>query len=243
MNYSSSLYWLPRIENLAGVKVPQTFTIPYDHRAYADLVEDQEPYPDAKRVLDDVTDAILDIEPPVFVRTDLASAKHDGPGSYRLDRADPLFVTPLLARVVIDNEMKFWLEPDGQPQAFLVREWLDLFHTFGAFGTPESKHPIAREWRYFANADGVLCAHFYWPAASIEDHEPDQPDWRTRLAVLEVEPPPNYVDDLAVAAAAACATPEVESWSVDFAQTVDGEWWLIDMAVGDRSWHPNHEEN
>ena len=27
-------------------------------------------------------------------------------------------------------------------------------------------------------------------------------------------------------------------WSIDFARTRDGLWWLIDMAAGDQSWHP-----
>lgn len=29
-------------------------------------------------------------------------------------------------------------------------------------------------------------------------------------------------------------------WSVDFALSQDGIWYLIDMAVGERSWHPEH---
>ena len=29
-------------------------------------------------------------------------------------------------------------------------------------------------------------------------------------------------------------------WSVDFCKGADGQWYLIDMATGANSWHPEH---
>jgi hypothetical protein len=31
-------------------------------------------------------------------------------------------------------------------------------------------------------------------------------------------------------------------WSVDFAEDVEGNFWLIDMADANRSWHPEHDD-
>ena len=34
-----------------------------------------------------------------------------------------------------------------------------------------------------------------------------------------------------------------DDWSVDFAMTIQGNWYLIDMAVAQDSWHPEDCEN
>ena len=38
----------------------------------------------------------------------------------------------------------------------------------------------------------------------------------------------------------ACKIAKVfdDYWSIDFCRGKDGKWWCIDLATGDRSWHP-----
>lgn len=169
---------------------------------------------------------------PVFIRTDLASAKHDGPEAYRADRLGD--IAQVLARTVGDNEIKFWLHGPG-PVAFLVRQWLNLESTFSAFWG--KGHRIAKEYRVFSDGQRALCRHFYWPEEAIDGHNPSVPDWRTcleRLAVLS-DGEVALLEDLACRAAHAAGDG---SWSVDFAKDETGKWWLIDMAVAEESWHP-----
>lgn len=224
----SARHWLPRLA-AAGISVPDTVIMPYDHRAVVAMMEGA----DDDRAWGDLLVRCRDAAPtvgwPVFVRTDLASAKHDGPASYRADGPEDL--PRVLSFTVEDSEVKFW--PGGPtPSAILLRRWLDLDAPFRAFGG----HPIAREWRLFASPDGVACSHFYWPADAILD--PDRPHWEFLLAGLAADTPTVDLRGLAVRAAAAC--PEVPAWSIDFAADVHGTWHLIDMAPADLSWHPEH---
>lgn len=225
MNPNSALIWFPTIE-AAGLPVPRTVMIPYNHQACASIFDGVQSY-EFDRLMLAVSDASKCIGYPVFIRTDLSSAKHSGP---RVFRAESEYdISRCLAFTIEDNEMKFWTEQHG-PAAIMVREWLSLHSTFTAF----NGLPIAREFRLFADSRTVLCAHPYWHPEAIEEHC-DDPDWREKLAVLN-EMPGNYGELCAMAmqAAAACGG---DRWSVDFAMDRDGKWWLIDMARMENSWH------
>lgn len=238
---SSALYWLPRVTRAMSGVVPPTVTVEYDHRNEL-LALFGEKYDDAltMQLLGRLREAAEHIGYPVFIRTDQASAKHDGPTAYLArGEADLLHV---VRRTVEDMEMKFGFG-GPTPRAFLVRKYLTLNASFSAFGQEGRRHPIAREWRYFANQEGVACRHFYWPAEAIsEAHSPTELvlDWRHRLAIL-ADPLSKDEDEalarLAHLAASVC--PDAPAWSVDFAQDQDGKWWLIDMAHAAQSWHPD----
>jgi hypothetical protein len=227
-NPNSALYWLPLLEQ-AGLSGLPTLFVPYDHQAtvYAMEATDATAIPGWETLILDVWKACVKVGLPAFVRTDQASAKHDGPRSYRVDVEDD--VRRVLSFTVQDNEMKFW--PFGPyPSAFMVRAWLDLAAPFTAFGG----HRVAREWRYFAAPDGVRCRHFYWPHEAIIDADDDT--WPVLLEVLSAqEPPPGLALAAVRAANVLTASPE---WSIDFAEDADGAWWLIDCATAETSWHP-----
>lgn len=244
-NPTSALFWYPRLQVQTELPLPLTEFVPYDHFRFMLFLEgDPEAanYGDYPReVAQAVGTAIKAVGLPAFVRTDLSSAKHDGPASYRVML--PTDLLPVVSATVSDNEMKFWMAPDRNPQAFLVRQWLDLaggFRAFGMHGQPG--HLIAREFRVFVYDDGREgCWHPYWPEHSIEDHRPDRDDWRDVLAEQSRLDDTDRLDLLGMAAEAA-GTLQRGSWSVDFAQDRDGDWWLIDMAVADESFHPEHEQ-
>lgn len=236
MNPNSALHWLPAIQKLS-LPIPFTEIIPFN-------------YPDMFCMLDgECNEAVKDLmakldgeleaeDGPLFVRTDLAAAKHSGPRGYLLR---PGHARRLLFTLIEDNEMKFGFSAD-QPKALLVRRFLELEHRFTAF----RGLPIAREWRLFATAQKVLCRHFYWPADALQGHidghdidesPEEEAYWREKLKELEEWlPEMNCLDAMAIEAAAACGP--VKTWSVDFARDVNGKFWLIDMATAKDSWHP-----
>lgn len=226
---TSALYWLPKIVDVCPT--PETRVVEYDHQQAVAALGGDKSYDDWPNIVNSVWNAAMDIGLPTFVRTDLASAKHNGPSAYRIERQSD--VGNALSETVEDNEMKLWLT-GPMPRAFLVRRWLRLDAPFTAFGG----HPIAREWRYFVSDGAVTCSHFYWPEDAI--HSPSRPEWRSVLAnMAEREPPPKLS---AMARRAAKVCPDLTEWSVDFACDQAGRWWLIDMANGEQSWHPTHEE-
>ena len=218
------MLWLPKIE-AAGLPTPKTLVIPYNHKSITPIF-DGEHCPEMDRLVCSVDEAASDFACPVFVRTDLGSAKHSGPKAYRLDD-EPC--GRLLFRLLEDQEMKFWMNRDG-PQAILVREFLDLEAKFEAF----HGLPVTKEFRFFSDGSGVICKHPYWPAGAIEEHIDDSrfPRWREDLEELHA-----LDADLSQMAIRAAIVQGGGTWSVDFAQDRTGKWWLIDMATAKDSYH------
>lgn len=222
---ASALFWLPKIEN-RDIPMPATRIVEFDFGEFLGVL-DGEYVPELERVAKLVRAALMEVGMPAFIRTDLASAKHDGPSHYKIET--PYDVERVLVATFEDNVLKFDFGP--QPEAFLVREWLDIHHDFTAF----RGHPIGREWRFFARAKDIDCQHFYWPEDAIAYGQSD-PAWREQLAAMAARLPPMKLEKWAKEAA---YLVNAGTWSIDFAHTTAG-WHLIDMAPGGESWHPEH---
>lgn len=240
MNPNSATYWLPKLQadDLIAPHVPRSVIVPYDHPAMICAMEGGGEYSEWESVVQSVRDAARSIGWPVFIRSCLASAKHDGPNSYKA--SDVSEVARVLSHTAEDSELKFMFE--GGPTAFIVREFLNLDAPFTAF----NGLPVAREWRFFASPDAMICAHPYWPEETIKFYrgQKEPPGWRSQLADLHERPQiTEWVDLESVAMRAAAICDAATAWSVDFAKDVNGKWWLIDMATMERSWHwPNCEK-
>lgn len=224
VNPNSALIWLPAIQS-AGLPVPETIIVPYAHHECLGIF-DGEHSDEFSRLSNEVMKVANKIGFPVFIRTDLTSAKHSGPQAYRIDadgQNEPI------AETLEDTELKMWMERNG-PKAFLVRKFLTLDAAFTAFGGL----PIAREFRFFADSERVLCWHPYWPVEAIDGHGPSREDWRQCLVAHHVEPQDRSLWAMAIEAARACGGGE---WSVDFCRDTDGKWWLLDMATAMDSYH------
>jgi len=228
---SSACYWLPKARS-HKLLVPSTrfVNVPSDYLAV--VGGDEHIRPDTARHWSDAISRIHAAAMtiggyPVFLRTDLASAKHSGPAAYRIEKRER--IDPAMRETLEDNELK-WLNP----YAFLVRKWLNLEFAFVAF----DGHPIAREWRFFATKDRIVCRHFYWPEDSIRFYHGiiEPAGWKAALAHFSSEAPPSELDAVALKFAAVC--DRASMWSVDFAKARDGKWWFIDAAVAEDSAHP-----
>jgi hypothetical protein len=226
INRNSALIWLPKIEAL-DLPTPKTIIVLYDHNKFVAFLEGEEGPEIFDPIVEKVKKACEEIGYPCFIRTDLASAKHDGPDSYLANNNGT--IKRILGRTVEDNEIKFW--PTGQsPIAFLVRKFLYLNAPFKAF----HDLPIAREWRLFANPEKVICFHPYWPKEAIKFYGKEPRYWEKQLADLHMKPSKfKDLESMAIQAARTCGG----EWSVDFAMDILGKWWLIDMAIKQDSWH------
>ncbi len=229
LNPNSALIWLPAIE-AAGLPVPKTVVIPYSHRDVMPIF-DGEPSAEFERLVVEIASALESVGTPAFLRTDLSSAKHDGPKGYRIDSPGKIAIP--LGLTLADSEVKFWLTESAS--ALLLRKFLVLPAPFTAF----HGLPISREFRLFADGAGVRCGpHPYWPAEAVAQFlDAGTPeDWRQKLSFFQQATPAEVemLSALAVEAAKACGG---EEWSVDLAQDEFGKWWLIDMATGPASYH------
>ena len=216
LNKNSLLYWWPKIKDL-GIPVPETRITALDATA--------------------VRNAAAELNYPVFLRTDLCSGKHDWNASCFV--SDESKVYNNLAKVIESNVR--WQMLGIFPQAAVVREFIDLESSFTAF---VGDMPITKERRYFVRDTKVLCRHAYWPESAFNNHPArmaNGANWRGKLATL------NTVDssELILDSYAETVSRALEGfWSVDFAKAKNGKWYLLDMALGENSYHwPECERN
>ena len=221
-NKNSMLYWFPKAQYI--VNTPKTI--------FLELEDTNDGYKGCPKKWD--KERIEEISNylglPMFVRTDQASNKHYMEDSSYIPNLD--VVDEHISELLFFNEMAGLM---GLPYKQLVfREWLDIEHKFKAFkGTP-----IGKELRFFIKDNDVQCYHYYWPEKAIkffgDTKKPD--NWKELLKSTREET--LLASDEPIMMADEIANQFDGYWSVDFAIDTDGNWYMIDMAKGDESWHP-----
>ena len=233
---SSMTHWYPRLEK-TGVPTPETEWVHIRDWDAATEFTEGVPMPD----IDAVREAVETVGgPPAFVRSDQASDKHSMAKASRVTSTDEDHLFDHVFEVLQFNNLAGFT---GLPFTDLaVREWFDLKHEFTAFG----ETPIASEIRVFLHEGDVHDYGFYWPADAIEQHGPThnngdglRGDWRTLLSQVREHALGSAEDDVLPLAEQVGEEFADGYWSVDFAETNDGDWYAIDMAVGKASWHPD----
>lgn len=227
---TSLLYWWPKVKDL-GIPVPRTEIWEADLKSWFDAMEGGR-LPPNLAFLEEAQRVARLIGYPLFLRTDLASGKH---GWKRTCYVEEESLLPRhIYRVLEENEIAGIVGLDYR--ALVFREMLTLFAPFTAF---RGDLPIARERRYFIRDGKVECHHPYWIEEAVAGGRPKAEGWRETLAMLnmehesEVEILTRYSEKVAEAMGG--------YWSIDYAFAVDGTWYLIDMAEGEKSWHPECE--
>lgn len=223
---SSMFYWFPKIATLGnGIRVPKTVMIQTDFSAMLAMIMEGRPedLPTVERTVEDVRVAANLLGWPVFLRTDQLSDKH----SWRRTCYCPDLETLSHHMGNLTESSYMLLDMQTQSTGFAVREFLRLKSSFTAF----EGMPVAREFRFFVEGDKVIHWQPYWPPDSIR--EPSATDWRELLAEMNEITAPEFAVLEAQSVTVGRAIPG--QWSVDFAQDVDGKWWLIDMARGEVS--------
>lgn len=221
---TSMLYWYPEVKDVLPTPKTKFIKLEKCENSPYGVIWDEE----------EVHEAIQELGGyPAFIRTDLASDKFWMKEGSRVENEDELMRH--IARVIEFNQLASVI---GLPFVCLaVREWLNLDHKFKAFyGTP-----IAKEIRVFIRDGEVECYHFYWPEEAIkffrDTEEPD--NWQELLKETREE---TIARELTEALDLAWDVAKIFDgdgyWSVDFALTEEGDWYLIDMAEGEKSWHP-----
>lgn len=231
---NSALVWYPPMAQAADetdVEVPETEFVDVPGMGVCAGWIDGEPQDDFP--FDTIAERAEFIGYPVFVRTDITSAKHHGLKGYRARDEGELRTAVRWAL-----EASFVSMGTPLPSAIMLRDWIDLeagFHD-NRRSITDSGVKITREFRLFADAEGVYCHHFYWPEDSMMD--PDETDWEERLAELSTIGERDLDRLGEYAKACADEAPGDLTWSVDVGADENGYWWGIDMAVAGMSWHP-----
>ncbi len=231
LDKNSLLYWFPKIGNL-GISVPKTEIIllnDEEKKYYEQLDESFFNTSLGDRILSVVENGFTF---PVFMRTDQYSGKHSWERTCYITSRFSLKRN--LREIIAQSRMA---DIFGLPlEAIVVREFIPMETHFLAF----KDMPVNPERRYFIKEGSVLCHHPYWVEKAVEKGTPSgklPSDWRALAEKInfESEEEIRLLGDYSERVAKVIPG----FWSVDFCKAKDGRWILIDMAEGDKSWHPS----
>jgi len=225
MDKNSMLYWYPKIKDL-GIPQPKTIIVDLeaDHWSIIATIEGNPKAVEAK--MPEIKLAMAEIGLPLFLRTSHTSGKHDWLKTCYV--TDVSKVKDHICELIRDTERK-----EIPIDAFVFREYIEMDSKFTAFS---AGMPVNPERRYFIRDGEIQCHHAYWIAGAIAESLGKLPDnWLELLADLNTETDEEV--ELLSKYAQQVADLMDGYWSVDFCKAKDGQWWSIDMATGERSWH------
>jgi hypothetical protein len=148
MNQSSLLYWWPRIQHLK-ISMPRTEILPVSRELFLKAIDP--PHTAAEKYYQAIKETARKIGYPLFLRTDLASGKHDWKNGCYIKREEDLISH--VFSVIEFNETADILGLDWK--ALVFREFIELDWKFKAFW---GEMPVARQRRYFIK-DGHVIIH------------------------------------------------------------------------------------
>jgi hypothetical protein len=234
------LHWYPKIKHL-NIPQPETKIVEIPFYKFTELIDGNSTLSEYSETFSKI---IQSLEPfPIFLRTDNSSQKHSFKKTCRLPDEKSLFGH--IIELVDSN-----LACDLTDNALVFRKWLDLDAGFSAF----DGLPIGIEARVFINAGVTQCIHPYWPEDAIQQwldqRESFEKQFDTKLSNTinprwgEILKSQNDIVIKSRFILEKYCTMVIDSmdndyWSVDFALGRDGRWYLIDMAAGELSYHPD----
>lgn len=231
LNPNSARFWFDASERVTSeydnLSVPETRFVEFELMKAVPLLEGQDP----AGPTDEIEEHANKLGWPVFIRTDLTSAKKDGIKSVRAtSNNDILRCVASATRSSVLAQLR--------PSHLLVREWIDIESEFTAF----EGLPVGVEFRIFASPSETRCVHYYWPEESLRDVDCDLSEAKQLRNELENTEIPSFLNSAAQEAALYAnrntEIPSDTAWSVDVVRDTNGNWWLLDMALASDSWHP-----
>lgn len=222
MEKNSMFYWYPIIREL-DIPQPLTRMYKFNFEEFS-TIQSEEGIPTS--IYDNCLKFAEFVGFPLFMRTDNSSCKHGWESTCYVPDKESLkkHIYDLLEY----SMMQGWMSYVDRGLAF--REFLKLNTKFTAFS---GNFPVNKERRYFIRDGKVECHHPYWYPPAIEN--PSISNWEKVLDDL------NYETEAEIKRLTKYA--EIVGrffdgyWSVDFAMGSDAHWYMIDMAIGEDSFH------
>lgn len=176
--------------------------------------------------LNSIKEAIGYVGLPAFLRTGHTSNKHDWENSCFIKDGKNIGkhifnLVEFSCIMTIDRvtPYDFWA----------VREFIKtepFFHYFNG------KMPITKERRYFVRNGKIECRHSYWPEDVFKETDKD--------IIKDLNAIDDKEEKLLDGMAAYISNKFSGYWSIDFLRGANGEWYVTDMAIGERSFHQKH---
>ena len=222
--------WFPLLVKL-DVPVPLTTIVRADVGAIRSVLDGERPeeFDSLVKTIRTTIESEILFGYPCFLRTGEFSGKHRWSKTCLIDRGDT--IAQHVYSLIEESEL---VDIMGLPWGrWVVRRLLRTEPAFIAW----DGLPICREARVFFDNEGIVCYHPYWPHDAFDKYSrPSVADWSERLDKLNTF---SFADILPLAERVRKAFRGY--WSVDFLWA-EKQWWVIDMAHGEQSWHWPHCE-
>ncbi len=234
MDKSSLLYWFPKVKDL-GIPIPRTKIVPLTQeeiKSYRECGGDTIRFPRLNQQVRQVIEQNFSL--PVFIRTDEYSGKHSWNKTCFLDDLNNLERN--LANLLGDSMTVNFLGPLPL-QAIVVRQFIKMDTRFNAFS---GNMPVNPERRYFVRDKVIECHHPYWIEDAVKKGTQESmlpKNWRKIVGELNCETEKEVRLLTSYSSRVAKIVPGY--WSIDFCKAKYRTWYLIDMAEGEKSWHPS----
>ncbi len=240
-------YWFPKLVEI-GVPTPKTMMINLD-KVDTNIVDGlkevfwmRDPSEKQRQALQKFRQILemmgRGIGYPFFLRTGHSSHKHNWSTTCfitdqkkLMNQAQNLAEWSIMAMTKHDLPINVWA----------ARRMIETAPAFKAFS---GGMPITKEMRYFFKDHKMICSHPYWPEHALDGNVHDDKNWKLKLQAMN-----SLSDD--DAALLRSQTEKVALrfegyWSIDWLKGKDDQWYAIDMATGDDSFHfdgcPNKKE-
>jgi len=224
---NSMFYWYPKIKDL-NIPQPKTEMYKFNNEEF-ELIRNEE-MPNS--LLKNCLEIAEKIGFPLFMRTDQSSCKHGWKKTCFVESRESL--EHHFFELLNTSTMQGWMSYTDNGLVFRGLLDLEIGHKHGIpFTAFYGEFPVNKERRYFIKNGKLQCRHPYWYPNAIRN--PSFNDWESTLNVLNKETP----DEVLLLTTYAQKVADLFSgyWSVDFAKGIDGKWYLIDMAIGNDSFH------
>lgn len=239
-NDSSLLVWYPKLQKLP---IPQIRTeiVKTGYEPLSQFVRKDKPMSeDLWLKLYHAMDMIGAY--PMFMRSDQASGKHNWKRTCYIESKNDL--KQHLYDLIEEHEMQNMGGELGY-EAIVFREFLDLETGFKCF---YGDFPVNKEVRCFIKNRKVQSLRHYWVKQAVAEGDPQDKNWESKLEKLKTYSKRD-IEEIKEQLSEVCKVFS-EYWSVDFAKSKEGIWYLIDMARGEVSyqseeiiWENTHQSN
>lgn len=232
---NSLLYWYPKISEL-GIPTPETEIVVLKNLPTLISLCDGDFSP-LQPQWEEILGKARKIGFPLFMRTDEFSSKHNWKNTCYVEKE-----ADLRQHIQTLFEDSYCADILGLPiRAIVFRKFIPMKNMFTAF---HGEMPVNPEIRFFVKDGEVKCYHWYWVEDAIENgtREDKLPfDWKDRIKNAKRD----YLsgnDLIWLTNDARKVAKQFDGyWSVDFCLSKENRWILIDMALGELSWHPECE--
>lgn len=164
---------------------------------------------------------------PLFVRSGMTSYKHEWLESCYVPDEQSL---PVHVNNISEHSQMADMQGGWPINVWVMRELIPTKPIFTAF----NGFPVTREFRIFFRDGKVECVHPYWPKESLDGHTEDK-EWESKLEIMNTLSPE---DERELTRLSEIIAEKFEGWwSLDWLQAANGQWYAIDMAMGENSYH------